>query len=112
VHGLSIDTDLNFLIGRTLEEVGGDDYQLSLVFNDDVRIATECDCDVNGAQLPLSEVAPALSPFVGHAIRTWEHAGHGGVRLFFDDGGVLTLLDANEDAESYNITWPGGTIVV
>ncbi|NVB41873.1 hypothetical protein G6O69_28835 [Pseudenhygromyxa sp. WMMC2535] len=112
MHGLSIDTDLAFLVGRNLQAIAGDDYQMRLVFDEGVEITLECDCEIDGTRTPLPAQAQALSPFVGCSIRSHEHGGDGSVRLVFDRLGELTLLDANKEFESYNISWKGGTIVV
>lgn len=112
MHRLSTDTDLSFLVGRTFQEIAGDNYQVRLVFDEGVEIALECECEVDGVRTPLGAQEQVLSPFVGRSIRDFEHCGDGRVRLSFDPLGVLTLLDSGKEFESYNITWKGGTIVV
>jgi len=112
MYGLSQDIDLTFLKGRTLEEVVGDEYQVRIIFDDHVKISLECDCEVNGAVLPLDSVSDALATMVGRVVKSSEHTGQGGVRITFTSGGEVVFLDGNHEYESYNITWKSGTIVV
>lgn len=112
MFGLSPEIDLAFLVGRSVREVHADAYQVRIVFDEGLEIAIECECEVDGAVLSLEDLGPALSSFVGRSVQKAEHRGSGSVLLTFDLGRSLALLDANEQYESYNITWKGGSIVV
>lgn len=112
MHGLSTDVDLTFLNGRTLTSVHGDEYQVRLVFDDDVEASLECDCQVNGVLAPIGEVSDALASLVGKRVLAATHAGNGGVRLAFGPEDEVVLLDSSEEYESYTITSKSGTIVV
>lgn len=112
MYGLSTEIDLAFLVGHTLREVHPGAYQVRMVFDRDLEIAIECECRVDGAMRSLEDLAAALSPFVGRSVKEAEHRGNGSLHLTFELGGALTLLDGNEQFESYNISWNGGSIVV
>ena len=109
---LSQDVDLTFLEGRTLKEIVGDEYQVRIIFDDQVEISLECDCEVNGTVFPLAKASDALVTMVGRKVKSSNHTGQGGVRIAFTSGGEVVFLDGNQEYESYNITWRSGTIVV
>src|SRR6476620_2271837 len=106
MYGLSPDTDLSPLRDCTLTLVGFGQYQLQLAFSggDNCAISIEGDYIVTppGREpITFSEAvhgAALLLPLLGHAVTVAEVPSDGTVRVGFDDGSVIEVLDSQADS--------------
>ena len=120
MHGLSPDTDLSPLSGCTLTFVGFGQYQVQLAFSGDTdcRISIEGDYVVTpsgGECTTFSRAvdgATALLPLLGHSVEVAEVPSDGTVRLGFDSGAVVEVLDSEAHYESYQINLGDRLLVV
>lgn len=120
MHGLSPDTDLSPLGGCMLTFVGFGQYQVQLAFSGDTdcRISIEGDYVVTpsgGECTTFSgavDGATALLPLLGHSVEVAEVPSDGTVRLGFDSGAVVEVLDSEAHYESYQINLGDRLLVV
>lgn len=118
MYGLSIETDVSFLINRELIQVCIGLYQVILNFDESVSISLECDFEhlfqnetlIENNTLPTS--ASTLLKLLGAKISDINNQGNGNLELVFSNDSVLRIFDSNEDEESYQIVFDGKEIVV
>lgn len=120
MHGLSTETDLSPLTGCTLTYVGFGQYQVNLAFSGDpdCSISIEGDYTVaphGGEATAYSqsvEGAEVLLPILGYAVSSATVPAEGTVRIVFENGSVLELLDSSSHHENYQINLAGRLLVV
>jgi hypothetical protein len=120
MHGLRQDIDLSFLYGRELVQLAIGLYQIILRFDEEVAISVEGEFRYfdgqdewawrpePGSSLCAAHVASSL----GMTIDSVRGDANGTLVLVFSNSHRLTLMDANKEYESYDITRAGQTIVV
>jgi hypothetical protein len=108
MYGLPKDTDLTFLVRTKLEHVEVTEYQAQLHFTGDVCISIEGDCLIDNGPVDYE----TLRSLVGKTVFGVTIQDEGRLNLIFHDGQRLSILDSNDQYESYQITAPGVTIVV
>ena len=120
MYGLSRDTDLGLLNGTTLTFVGFGRYQVQLAFSGD----TDCGISIEGDYVvtPSGGEPTTFSEAVGGATEVLALLGHtatvadvptdGTVRVRFDDGTVVEVLDSHADYESYQVNLGDRLLVV
>jgi hypothetical protein len=111
MHGLSRDTDLSPLNGCVLTFVGFSQYQVQLAFSGE----TDCHISIEGDYVVTPsggdgttfsgavDGAAGLLPLLGHSVEVAEVPCEGTVRLGFDDGAAVEVLDSEAHYESYQI---------
>lgn len=120
MYGLSPDTDLSPLNGCTLTFVGFGQYQVQLAFSGDTECAISIEGDYvvgpSGGQFTTFTGAvdgvAALLPLLGHSVEVAEVPSDGTVRLGFDNGAVVEVLDSKADYESYQMNLGDRLLVV
>jgi hypothetical protein len=120
MYGLSPDTDLSPLNDCILTFVGFGQHQLQLAFSGDeyCAISIEGDYIVTAPQsepIAYSEAtagAPTLLPLLGHTVTIAEVPSDGTVRVTFDDGSVVDVLDSDALHESYQVSFGEHLLVV
>jgi hypothetical protein len=120
MYGLSPETDLTPLNGCALTFVGFGQYQLQLAFDGDThcRISIEGDYVVTPSgrePATFSEAAAgaaALLPLLGHTVALASVPADGTVRVGFDDGSVVEVLDTSADYESYQVNLGDRLLVI
>lgn len=108
MYGLSKETDLSFLLRKRLERVDISDYQAQLHFDGGVSISIEGTCEIDRKVVDF----PQLRSLLGGSVFGVTVQNEGTVNIVFDDARRLSILDSNEEFESYQITGPGVNIVV
>jgi hypothetical protein len=113
MYGLPADVDVRFLCERELVQVAIGVYEVQLHFDSNVSIAIQCHCQV-GAQVyePGKVAGFPLIGLLGRVVVNVMPLEQRHLRLDFDDGSSLVILENDEPYESYTVTGPGGAIVV
>lgn len=120
MHGLSLDTDLSPLNGSTLTFVGFGQYQVQLTFSGDPDCAISIEGDyivtpTGGEATTFSgavDGAGALLPLLGHTVEIAKVPSDGTVRVGFDGGSVVEVLDSKAHFESYQVNLGDRLLVV
>lgn len=118
--GLRDDINLDFLIGRTLQQVAIGVYEVIFSFDEDVRITvygefhyfdgeTEWSWRSEADSALLAGRTVALLDF---SIENVDRHENGKLALLFANKNLLTIIDLSNESESYDITRPGETIIV
>ena len=119
MYSLDKSVDFRFLVGKELLQLCIGLYQLILNFNDHVAITAECIIyltKIDGSIIEISSDDPELSKnltcLLGSTVESvaTEHSGE--LTLIFHEGYRLTILDSNEDEESFTITTSGQEVIV
>jgi hypothetical protein len=114
MYGLSISTNLEFMLNKELIQICIGLYQIILKFSGELTITAECKMKlVNGAVVATIDSktlsnASHLIPLLGKTILDVNNLRDGSVRLKFTDSQSLTIFDSNDSYESYQID-AGGT---
>ncbi len=120
MYGLSRDTDLSPLNDCTLTFVGFGQHQLQLAFSG----AEDCTISIEGNYIVTHpdcqptkfsgavDGASALLPLLGHNVTVAEVPSDGTVRVGFDDGSGIEVLDSETHYESYQVNLGGRLLVV
>jgi hypothetical protein len=120
MYGLSADADLSPLNGCLLTFVGFGEYQLRLAFSGDVECSISIDGNYAVASAGHEPVAyekavagaPALLPLLGHTVASATVPADGTVRVVFDDGSALEVVDSSPHYESYQISMGDRLLIV
>jgi hypothetical protein len=120
MYGLSPDTDLSLLNGCTLTFVGFGQYQVQLAFSGDTDCAISIEGDYvvtpsGGESTTFSgavDGAAAVLPLLAHTVAVAGVPSDGIVRVSFDDGSVIAVLDSKEQYESYQVNLGGRLLIV
>jgi|ERR1035441_1639115 hypothetical protein len=120
MYGLRNDIDLNFLIGRIVEQVAIGVYEVIFAFDEDVRITVYQEFHYFDGQAEWiwrpeagsSLLAARTLALLGYSVEDIERDANGMLALTFANKSRLTIMDSSKEYESYDITRPGETIVV
>jgi hypothetical protein len=120
MYGLSPETDLGALRGSRLTFVGVGEYQVQLAFSGDVDCSISIEGDYSVARKGHQPTtygaavagAHSLLPIIGHTVGSATVPNEGTVRVVFDDGSVVEVLDSSAQYESYQINLGGHTLIV
>lgn len=116
MNGVPVDIDLSFLHGKRLQSVSITQFQLQLLFDDQVRLSIESvyRIDKDGSALSYdeirggaAEVVALLDMVVTNAYRLDE----GAIRIEFGDSRALEVVDDSVQYESFQI-WNGDVVIV
>jgi hypothetical protein len=118
MYGLDVDTDISFLLGKELLQIGIGRFGVGLDFVKDVSIYIECRFEMisqghleETAELPMA--ACPLLRLLGAKVSKVDIRENGTLQVGFSSGDILKVYDSNPDTESYTITWgTNGSIVV
>jgi hypothetical protein len=108
VYGLSKETDLSFLLRERLERVDVSEHQAQLHFAGAISISIEGECELDREAIVFEQ----LKSLTGKSVSGATVQNKGTLNIVFDGGRRLSILDSNENYESYQITGPGVNIVV
>jgi uncharacterized protein DUF6188 len=120
MYGLSPETDLSPLNGCSLTFVGFGQYQVQLGFSGD----TPCSISIEGDYIVTPtgrdsvtfsdavDGAAALLPLLGHTVTLASVPADGTVRVGFDDGSVVDVLDSSTHYESYQVNLGDRLLIV
>ena len=111
MYGLSPETDLSPLNGCTLTFVGFGRYQVQLAFSGDAQCRISIEGNYVVTPLGLESAAfsdavagaGALLPLLGHTVVLASVPTDGTVRVGFDAGTVVEVLDSSAQYESYQV---------
>lgn len=120
MYGLSPETDLSPLNGCALTFLGFGQHQVQLAFSGDTDCSISIEGDYimtppRGTSSTFSEAvdgAPALLPLLGRTVIEASVPADGTVRVGFDDGSVVELLDSSTQYESYQVNLGDRLLVV
>lgn len=120
MHGLSPETDLSPLNDCSLTFVGFGQHQLQLAFSGDKPCAISIEGDYVVASPGSQRIrfkgavagAAALLPLLGHKVIVAEVPVDGTVRVAFDDGSLVEVLDSESHHESYQVNLGDRLLVV
>lgn len=108
MYGLNKETDLTFFLRKELNKVVTNEYQAQLYFGTNICLSIEGEIEINGKASEFEQVRCLMGGVVfGITIQN-----EGGINILFDDGRYLSVLDSNENYESYQITAPEINIIV
>jgi hypothetical protein len=110
VNGLPDGVDLTFLTARRLEQLCLGEYQVQLVFDDDVSIDLEGEFSLNGARGGVA-AAHLLHVLLGGSVTIAERSGAGDLMLKIG-AHELIVHDSNGSYESYTLHKGTEVIVV
>jgi len=111
--------DFHFLVGKELLQLCIGIYQLILNFTDNIAITAECiiylrrmDDSIIKISSDDPELSKNLTCLLGSTVESvaTEHSGE--LTLIFSQGYRLTIIDSNEDRESFMITTPDQEVIV
>jgi hypothetical protein len=114
MYGLPSDFDATFLVGQEVIQIRVGQHQIILSFPGNTYISIVFAFSLNDAD-PLVvgvDSATYLLPLIGHVVCAATRIGKGDLRINFDDGHSLIILESEDNYESYQIMRPGETIVV
>ena len=119
MYGIDKTINLNFLVGKELLQLCIGLYQLRLNVTDQLTISAECIIRLmhpDGSVVEIScdrpELSSRLTCLLGRAIEAIQTDVKGVLNLSFSDGFQLSIVDSNEDEESFTITIGEHEIVV
>ena len=119
MYGLDKDTDLSFFLGKKLEQVCFGWVDIILNFGGDIALSLECTFEhvLTDGQVLLGDSSKPISSsslltLLGSSVERVNNIGEGNIELFFSNGNKVRIHESNDGAESYNITFPEGRIVV
>ena len=108
MYGLSKDTDFTFLLRKRLERLVVSPYQAQLHFGSDIKISIEGACELDQQFISFEQ----LKALIGSSVFGVTVQNKGVMNIVFDNGRRLSILDSNEEYESYQITAPNIHIIV
>ena len=108
MYGLSLQTNLGFLLNRELQQVCVGRHQIILRFDADICITLECEYSLDG----VPAEAASLFPLLGEKVASLNNSGNGSLAISFSNGCELLIVDSNQGYESYAITAPNIHIIV
>jgi hypothetical protein len=120
MYGLDAGTDLSALDGSALTFVGFGEYQLQLAFTGSTNCAISVEGDYKvagpgGTPITYRDAvagSAALLQLLGRTVESANVPEGGMVRLVFDDGSLVEVLDSKSDYESYQLNLGPRLIVV
>jgi hypothetical protein len=128
MYELDRGTDLGFLVGLTLIQVGVGEFQISLQFHENVTIsieeAVECKTAASVSRWGYNEnwtgspegkdirAVISLLSLLGKMTTAFRRVGKSGLALIFEGGSSIEVFGESTNYESYQINYPGGMIVV
>jgi hypothetical protein len=120
MHGLETGTSLGELVGGMVSFVGFGQHQVQIALSGttDCLISVEGDYRVGDTAGRLKTYrdavagAAALLSLLGHIVQSATVPDAGTVRIDFDDGSVIELVDSSSQYESYQLHLGDRLIVV
>lgn len=119
MHGIDKKISYDFLIGKEVLQLCLGLYQLIFNFSDQLVISTECSLSLkllDGTLIEVSsgnpESAGKLTCLLGRTIENVNTEIDGVLSLLFSGGLQLSIIDSNEDVESFTIAMKDYEIVV
>lgn len=119
MYGLDMAIDLSFLIGRETIQIAVGQFQVIFNFDENVSISVESEFrliapagDASAWHPNAPQTAAAALHLVGSKVEKVSGQKDGTLTLTFSGGDILTILDSSKEYQSYDITYPGTTIVV
>ena len=109
MYGLSPDTDFGFLIGASLLQVCvGENEVIANLYSDmSVMIASTVRVAAHGGTVETFDDAKslgvALLPLLGRVIQDAGGMSDGTLRLVWDDGTIVEIVDSWKEFESYTV---------
>ena len=119
MYNLDKATDFSFLLGKELLQVSIGLYQIVLRFSDNIVVNAECMLLLKGEDGSLLQVdsedpqtTKELVCLLGKAIKSVKIASNMELKMLFSSESELTLIDSNEDGESFAISSPESEYIV
>jgi hypothetical protein len=118
MYGIPDDIDWSFLTGKPLEQVAIGIADVQLHFFKDVTVSIQSDFDhfSKGKRLSaapeLSKKATTLVSLLGSSINAVTTEARKTLILVFSNGDMLRVYDSSDHYESFNITYPGGDMII
>ena len=115
--GIDSDTDLSFLVGKELGQIGIGKSVVNLRFHDGVSVAIFSSYDIrfgnrSVAIRRVNSGAAYLLGMIGKKIDEVELLDNATLYLEFSNYTAVVIFDHNEHGESYRIAAPGVNITV
>jgi len=120
MYGLSPDNDLSPLKGCVLTFVGFGEYRVQLAFSGNVNCAISIESDYvvtpsSGESATFTEAmggASMLLSLLGQTVKVAAVPSDGTLRLGFENGAVVEVLDSQTHHESYQVNLGDRLLVV
>jgi hypothetical protein len=121
MYGLPNDVDLDFLIGRTVDQVAIGIHEVIFGFDEDIRITVyqefryfdgQTESIWRPEEVGSSLMAGRTAALLGYPVENIDRHANGMLALTFANKSRLTIIDSSKEYESYDITRPGETIVI
>lgn len=119
MYEIDKEIDFDFMVGKELIQFCVGLYQLVLNFSDGLSITVESRFrvrNISGSIIEGSvdcvEVLRDLMDLLGSRVDTVERCSNSELSVFFSNGYIFTLIDGNEDGESFTITCADREIIV
>lgn len=118
MYGLPADTDLSFFLGASLLQVCvGENEVIANLYSDiSVMIASTVRVTRDDGKAEIFDdaraIGPALLPLLGREIQQATGTPDGTLRLTWDDGTTVEILDSYKEFESYTVRNGEDLIVV
>jgi hypothetical protein len=109
MYGLPADTDVSFLVGASLLQVcvGENEVIANLHSDMSLMIASTVRVSNRGGAIEAfadaKSLGAALLPLLGCVIREADGTSDGTLRLVWDDGTIVEIVDSWKEFESYTV---------
>lgn len=108
MYQLDPNTDLSFLLGRTLLDTTSDEHGLVMRLSEQAEIGIQSSIELNGEAVDFE----AVTRLVGESIFGATLAEGSAMNLYFSEGSHLFVSNDADDYESYTVSAPGKYLVV
>ena len=112
MYGLPADFNPSVFVGCKLEMICFAEYQVYLHFSNNVLVSVESALNVNGVNYGVPLKNADFMHLVGHSVVSALGNKEGDLTVIFDDGSSLSVLDTEDQYESYRIRVGGSEIIV
>lgn len=117
MYGLDARQDLGFLDNCVLLQVGIGENEIVFRFSGDVVLVVESDFQIDDGIESVSysnpiEAAGMAAKLVGGTVISAQATPSGNLRINLVGHRSIEVVDSSENFESYQLEWPGGSLVV
>jgi hypothetical protein len=113
MNGLPDNFDASPFISQTLEAVSFGQYQVALLFTNNIVINVEGHFSVNDSKsIGLRDALVSLYDLINLSVEAASSLPNGTLRLTFENQTTLDILDSNDRYESYSIALADKELIV
>jgi len=108
MYGIPLNSDLTRLVSQKIESICIERFSIVLHCSNGFEITIECRIQVDFQDVHYN----SLSEWINLKIYALTISDNRRLDIYFDNGKILSLLDSNENYESFRITGPGVDLIV